>query len=84
VKDLSCWEIMNCQGPDDCPARLHPDKNCWELIQEMEDYRAEFNICRDCLVYVVKTGALLLSDQEMHEIAQEKCCAARCALSAAE
>ena len=72
MKELSCWDIMNCQG-EDCPARQQPDVNCWEIVQEMEDYRAEFNICRDCLVYVLKTGTAMLSEQEVVDIANHKC-----------
>lgn len=70
--DLSCWEIMECEGSDDCPARKHPDMNCWEIVSEMDDYRKAFNICKDCIVYILKGDNTVLSKQEMQTILQQK------------
>ena len=69
MKKLSCWKIMNCENLT-CIARYHPDKECWEIVGGLEDYRAEFNICSDCLVYVLKTGSLALSPNDMARLAR--------------
>jgi len=73
MKNLACWEIMNCHD-EACVARTMPEKECWEIVAELEDYRAGFNICADCLVYVVKSGSVVLSDQEIAVMATNKAC----------
>jgi hypothetical protein len=70
--DLPCWEIMKCEGTDDCPARKHPDLNCWEIASEMDDYRKAFNICQDCIVYMLKAENTVLTKQEMQTIMKQK------------
>lgn len=70
--DLPCWEIMKCEGTDDCPARKHPDLNCWEIASEMDDYRKAFNICQDCIVYMLKAENTVLTKQEMQTIMEQK------------
>jgi hypothetical protein len=70
--DWPCWEIMKCEGTEDCPARKHPDQNCWEIAREMDDYRKAFNICKDCVVYMLKADNSVLSKQEMQTILKQK------------
>ena len=70
--DLPCWEIMKCEGTDDCPARKNPDMNCWEIASEVDDYRKAFNICKDCIVYMLKAENSGLTKQEMQTIIQQK------------
>ena len=70
--DLPCWEIMKCVGTEDCPARRHPDRNCWEIASEVDDYRKAFNICKDCIVYMLKAENSVLTKQEMQAIMQHK------------
>ena len=76
--DWPCWEIMKCEGSDDCPARKHPDLDCWELAGEMDDYRKAFNICKDCIVYMLKADNSVLTKQEMKAIIDHK---TECALA---
>jgi len=79
MKELPCWDIMNCTTKG-CPARRFAlEKECWEIVQELEDYRAEFDICRDCLVYVLKNGKAILSEEEMTAISERR---VPCVLSA--
>ena len=70
--DWPCWEIMQCEGTDDCPARKHPNQDCWEIASEMDDYRKAFNICKDCVVYMLKVENNVLSEQEMQNIMKRK------------
>jgi len=76
--DWFCWEIMHCENPDDCPAKKNPQTPCWEIASELDDYRQAFNICRDCVVRMIKTGNSLLSNQVIMEIMETKakCCLA--------
>lgn len=68
----NCWEIMQCDDMEDCPAKTHPEIPCWELANEVGDYRRFCNICQDCLVYVLKTDTSLLSDKQRQSILQKK------------
>jgi hypothetical protein len=70
--DWPCWEIMQCEGTEDCPARKSPNQNCWEIASEMDDYRKAFNICKDCVVYMLKVENTVLSEQEMQTIMKQK------------
>jgi len=72
-----CWEIMHCENPDDCPAKKKPQIPCWEIASELDDYRQAFNICRDCVVRMIKAGNSLLSSQEIMEIMKTR---AKCSL----
>jgi len=75
--DWPCWEIMKCEGTEDCPARKRPDANCWEIANEMDDYRKAFNICKDCIVYMLKAENSVLTKQEVQNIMNQK---SNCAL----
>ena len=70
--DWPCWEIMKCEGTDNCPARKRPDLDCWDIAGEMDDYRKAFNICKDCIVYMLKADNSVLSKQEMKAIMDHK------------
>ena len=70
--DWPCWEIMKCEGTDDCPARKRPDLNCWDIAGEMDDYRKAFNICKDCIVYMLKAENSVLTKQEVKAIMDHK------------
>jgi hypothetical protein len=65
---LSYWGIEKCKGVVSFSTQEHPDKPCWEMAREADDFRSAFNICEDCLVYVLKNGTKLLSEQEIHSI----------------
>ena len=77
-RDWPCWEIMKCEGTEDCPARKRPDLNCWEIANEMDDYRKAFNICKDCIVYMLKVENTVLTKKEMQAIITNK---SACALA---
>ncbi|MBW2484866.1 MAG: hypothetical protein JRF05_05855 [Deltaproteobacteria bacterium] len=63
---------MKCEGTEDCPARKRPDLNCWEIANEMDDYRKAFNICKDCIVYMLKSDSSVLTKQEVQTIMNRK------------
>jgi len=71
--DCFCWEIMQCDKSKDCPAKKNPEKPCWEIAREKDDdYRNYFNICRDCIVHVLKEDNCILSNQEIKNIVADK------------
>ena len=70
--DWPCWEIIKCEGTDDCPAKQSPDQNCWDIASEMDDYRKAFNICKDCVVYMLKVENTVLTEQEIKTIMEHK------------
>ena len=59
---------MNCDESQDCMARCHPETPCWEIASELNDYRHAMDICRDCIVYMLKVENSILSEQEMNSI----------------
>ena len=69
--DWPCWEIMKC-NPDNaaqCPA-YKADSPCWEVMQKFDAY--SFNICRDCIVYVIKQKDSIFSREEILSIMRQK------------
>lgn len=70
--NLYCWEIMQCENPDSCPAKMNPEKPCWEIASESDDYRMANNICRDCIVRVLKAENPVLSKQEINKVMRKK------------
>jgi hypothetical protein len=78
--DCFCWEIIQCDKSNNCPAKNTPEKPCWEIAREIDgDYRNFFNICRDCLVHVLKAENSVLSYQEAKSIVEAKQTASRLA-----
>ena len=63
----NCWEIMNCDILD-CPARFEPETPCWEIAKRIEAFNDISNTCKDCIVYILKEKANILSKKELHEI----------------
>ena len=67
-----CWEIMQCKNTENCPARLQPDKPCWKIASELDDYRSALKICHDCLVYMLKNGTTVFTEQEIRMIIKRR------------
>jgi hypothetical protein len=73
LNDFYCWEIMQCDKSKNCAAKENPSKSCWEIAKEKnDDYRNHFNICRDCIVKVLKTDNSVLSHLEIRTIVAAK------------
>ncbi|BCO09012.1 hypothetical protein GF1_13880 [Desulfolithobacter dissulfuricans] len=82
--DWPCWEIMQCKPEHaaQCPA-YQSSRPCWEVMQELDVF--SFNICKDCLVYVIKQKNPIFSKEEILSIMCQKgvdvtgrCCVADC------
>lgn len=73
MKELPCWTIMNCVNLS-CAARKPRAKECWEVAREQDDHRAEFNICPDCLVYVLKNESLAFTPLDLALMASGRSC----------
>ena len=71
-RHCNCWEIMQCVKSEECPARINPEKPCWEIIVELGDYRSACYICRDCIVRVLQAETSVLSEQEIKDIVMAK------------
>ena len=69
--DWPCWEIMKCstEQATHCPA-FQTDRPCWEVMREID--ALSFNICRDCIVYVVKQKDSIFSQEEIATIMRRK------------
>ncbi len=69
---LPCWDIMNCNPDKICPARQNTEKPCWEIAEEFDDYRKAFNVCVDCIVYLLKNGNSVLSEKEINILVKQR------------
>ncbi|MDA3970324.1 MAG: hypothetical protein PF442_03135 [Desulfobulbaceae bacterium] len=67
-----CWKITGCNKKDRCPAGQQEGKECWEIVQEMDDYRSSMKVCEDCLVYLSKEKNSVLSKDEIVAILKQK------------
>lgn len=69
--DWPCWEIMKCspEQAEQCPA-FQKKAPCWEVMSDID--ALSFNICRDCIVYVVKQKDSIFSKEEIASIMCQK------------
>ena len=67
-----CWKIMNCDTTQKCPAKTHPETPCWEIAAKLNDYRLAMDICKDCVVYMLKAENSVLSRKEIESIMDRK------------
>ncbi len=67
-----CWTITGCKKKDECPAGEQLDKECWEIVQEMEDFRSSMHVCEDCIVYLSKGKNSKLTKEEISAILEKK------------
>ena len=65
-----CWEIIQCNKVHTCPAKKNRSKACWQFVQE--DDACSFNICLDCLVYIINQADSPLSGEEVMAIKKYK------------
>ena len=79
--DWRCWEVMNCDTSQKCPAKTHPDTPCWEIAREKSDYRYILQICVDCIVHILNGENATLSKNELQSIKVHR---ANCALTSDE
>jgi len=70
-RDWPCWEIMKCnpENAKQCPA-YNSSSPCWEVMRKIDAY--SFNICRDCIVYVIKQKDSIFTMEEIRDIMQQK------------
>jgi hypothetical protein len=66
------WGIKKSKGPAGCSMQENPEKTCWEMASEVDDFRSAFNICADCIVYILKNGTTLLSEKEIRSIVKRE------------
>lgn len=69
--DWPCWEIKKCENSD-CPARSEPETPCWEIVGRLKDFRSAFNICTDCIVYMLHQDVSPFSKKEYQTILKNK------------
>lgn len=66
------WGFKKCKETVSFSTKEYPEKPCWEIASEVGDFRSAFNICEDCIVFVLKNRTTLLSDMEIHSIGNRK------------
>jgi len=71
-REWPCWQLMACNHKKRCPAWKNPEKPCWQIAIELDDYRNAYKICQDCIVYMLKNGSSSLSEKEVQSIMRQK------------
>ncbi len=69
---LRYWGIKKCKEVVDFSTKEYPEKSCWEMASEVGDFRSAFNICEDCIVYLLKSGTTLLSEKKIFSIGKRE------------
>ena len=65
-------EFEESKGVVGFSIKENPEKPCWEMASEVGDFRSAFNICEDCIVFILKNGATLLSEKEIFSIGKRE------------
>jgi len=69
---LRYWGIKKCKEVVGFSTKEYPKKTCWEMASEIGDFRSAFNICEDCIVFVLKKETTVLSEKEILSIGKLK------------
>ena len=59
---LQYWEFEECKG------KGLQGIPCWEMASKSDDFRSAFNICDDCIVFLLNTATTFLSEKEIRSI----------------
>ena len=70
--DQSCWEIIQCNEEDTCPARSNVKKQCWEVMGEHNSFQCHYGICDECIVYLSKSNDSSSCSKKMNEVLQKR------------
>ena len=67
-RTLLYWKFNEPKGIAGFSTKEDPQKPCWEMASEVGDFRSEFNICEDCIVFLLENGTTILSEKEIRSI----------------
>jgi len=70
--DQYCWEIIQCDDKDSCPARSNEKKHCWEVMGEHNSFQCHYGLCDECIVYLSKSKDSLFSSKELNEVIRKR------------
>ena len=59
---IQYWEFEECKG------KGSPGETCWEMARKADDFRSAFNICNDCIVFLLNKSTTFLSEKEIRTI----------------
>ena len=64
-----CWQITHCGNEGSCLAWKQglESRPCWEVAQELDDYRSALNVCTDCIVFILKENSAALNNEEVQK-----------------
>ena len=67
-KEIRNWEKKKGKVITGSFHKEYQEKYCWEMAREHGDFRSAFNICDDCIVFILKHGTTILSEKEVRSI----------------
>ena len=50
----------------------YPEKPCWEMASDVGDFISAFNICEDCIVFILRNGTIPISEKEIRSIGKRE------------
>ena len=59
------WEFEKSKRVVGLSIKKYPEKPCWEMASDVGDFRSAFNICADCIVFLLRNGTSLLSEEQI-------------------
>ena len=59
---IQYWEFEECKG------KGSPGEPCWEMARKADDFRSAFNICNDCIVFLLNKATTFLSEKEIRSV----------------
>jgi len=68
IRDMKCWEIMQCPEDKDCVAKEQSNASCWDLATSHNHLQSELEVCSDCIVYIAKKNPPQFTETELLEI----------------
>lgn len=74
--ELRYWQRKKYKGMNGLSTKEYSEKPCWEVARELGDFRSTFNVCKDCIAFVLKNETTILSEEEAHSLENRKvsCC----------
>jgi hypothetical protein len=70
--ELRHWEKKQNKVINGFLNQEYQEKSCWDMAREHGDFRSAFNICDDCIVFILRNGTTILSEKEVRSIEKRK------------
>jgi len=70
--EIRNWEKKTDKAINIFLNKEYQEKSCWEMAREHGDFRSVFNICEDCIVFMLRNGTTIFSEKELRSIEKRR------------